>query len=562
MVVERAQRRPDGHRRDLARQRLGLTDLRFGIAAEDGVWHFTAAARRRDARRRLGGGRPRAPRRARPGPPPRRRSKASLELRVDNLGTWGPWLPPGWRLGGALHASASFGGRFGAPQYTGHVEGARPQRCATSSKASTSPTAASRSRLQGTSAHIETLHRQGRRRHAALEGDAAFDDVADGAAAPRARPLRAARRASIGASSPAAPRRCASTRRRSRSTATSRSTKASSTSPAPMRRRSAATSRSCAGRRRAGAAAAALAQAQAAGAPSSRHAARARSALDLRVDMGEKLRVRGRGLDAGLRGELHLTSPERPARRRRHAARGRRHVPGLRPEARHRPRRAHLRGPVENPRLDIEATRPNLDVRVGVAVTGTALNPRIRLFSEPELSDIDKLSWLVLGRASETTGGADTALLQHAALALLSGEGPGRDRPADQGDRPRRDLGAADARAPPRTRSSASASRSRSAGTSATSAASNAPPARWQLIYRVAQRVTVRAAGRRRQRGRRDLDLALEIGASLGRDVPVGLGDVVLHEGLDRRRGIDARRIEIELPLVARRASAPAKLAR
>ncbi len=29
-------------------------------------------------------------------------------------------------------------------------------------------------------------------------------------------------------------------------------------------------------------------------------------------------------------------------------------------------------GAVENPRLDIEATRPNLDVRVGVAITGTA----------------------------------------------------------------------------------------------------------------------------------------------------------------------------------------------
>src|SRR4029450_12584702 len=51
-------------------------------------------------------------------------------------------------------------------------------------------------------------------------------------------------------------------------------------------------------------------------------------------------------------------------------------------------------GPVENPRLDIEATRPNLDVRVGVLVTGTALNPRVRLFSEPEMSEMDKLSWL------------------------------------------------------------------------------------------------------------------------------------------------------------------------
>src|SRR6185436_7946401 len=29
---------------EIATQRLGLSDLRFGIAAEGGVWHFTAAA--------------------------------------------------------------------------------------------------------------------------------------------------------------------------------------------------------------------------------------------------------------------------------------------------------------------------------------------------------------------------------------------------------------------------------------------------------------------------------------------------------------------------------------
>jgi translocation and assembly module TamB len=86
-------------------------------------------------------------------------------------------------------------------------------------------------------------------------------------------------------------------------------------------------------------------------------------------------------------------------------------------------------GLAENPRLDIEATRPNLDLRVGVAVTGTALNPRVRLFSEPEMSDTDKLSWLVLGRAPEGLGRTDTALLQRAALALLAGEGAGPTDP-------------------------------------------------------------------------------------------------------------------------------------
>jgi translocation and assembly module TamB len=147
--------------------------------------------------------------------------------------------------------------------------------------------------------------------------------------------------------------------------------------------------------------------------------------LDLRVAMGDKLRIRGRGLDAGLRGDLHLTSAGGPL-----SLNGTlRAVDGT--------YRAYAQklsidrgvitfvGPFENPRLDIEATRPNLDVRVGVQVSGTALNPRVRLFSEPDMADIDKLSWLLLGRESEGAGSNDTALLQSAALALLSGEGPG-----------------------------------------------------------------------------------------------------------------------------------------
>ncbi len=35
-------------------QQLGLTDLRLGVAADDGVWHLTAGAGRREPRRRLG----------------------------------------------------------------------------------------------------------------------------------------------------------------------------------------------------------------------------------------------------------------------------------------------------------------------------------------------------------------------------------------------------------------------------------------------------------------------------------------------------------------------------
>jgi translocation and assembly module TamB len=143
-------------------------------------------------------------------------------------------------------------------------------------------------------------------------------------------------------------------------------------------------------------------------------------------------------------------------------------------------------------RLDIIAVRPNIDARVGVAVTGTLANPRVRLFSEPEMTEIDKLSWLVLGRPSDGLGGTDTALLQRAAVALLAGED---QAPTDQ---LLQQLGISDF------------SLRQTEGTTRETIVSlgrqlsqrwylgyersvNATTGTWQLIYRVAQRVTVRA---------------------------------------------------------------------
>ena len=134
-------------------------------------------------------------------------------------------------------------------------------------------------------------------------------------------------------------------------------------------------------------------------------------------------------------------------------------------------------GPIENPRLDIEATRPE-PRRAGRRDRSPA--PRSTRASacspSPTMSDMDKLSWLLLGRANDGTGDNDTALLQRAALALLSGEGPGAT------DRVVESIGLDEIsvrqspRATPARPSSASASSSRRTGTSATSAASTPPP--------------------------------------------------------------------------------------
>jgi translocation and assembly module TamB len=140
------------------------------------------------------------------------------------------------------------------------------------------------------------------------------------------------------------------------------------------------------------------------------------------VDAGQKLRVTGRGLDTGLRGKLRVSAPGN-----RMAINGSINTDNGTYAAYGQKLEIDrgiisFSGAVENPRLDILALRPNVDVRVGVSITGNVLTPRVRLFSEPDMSDADKLSWLVLGRAPEGLGRNDTALLQRAAVALLAGE--------------------------------------------------------------------------------------------------------------------------------------------
>ena len=142
---------------------------------------------------------------------------------------------------------------------------------------------------------------------------------------------------------------------------------------------------------------------------------------DLAIDLGEKLRVRGSGVDARLTGALALrgTLPEAPrafgtvrVRDGSYSAYGQKLDISR--------GRVVFNGPIDNPALDLTALRPNLPLEVGVSLTGTVLSPRIRLVSRPEMNDADKLSWLVLGTAPDgAQTGAQTAALQAAAATLF-----------------------------------------------------------------------------------------------------------------------------------------------
>lgn len=149
--------------------------------------------------------------------------------------------------------------------------------------------------------------------------------------------------------------------------------------------------------------------------------------VQIRLDLGSDFQVQGQGLNTRLMGQVLLVS--------NNATRG---MPRLTGQVRTEGGRykaygqqlnidtgvLRFNGPYDNPSLDIIALRPNLSQRVGVQVSGTALSPRIRLYADPDMPDADKLAWLVLGR-SAASGGAESAVLQQAALALLGGNGKG-----------------------------------------------------------------------------------------------------------------------------------------
>ena len=77
--------------------------------------------------------------------------------------------------------------------------------------------------------------------------------------------------------------------------------------------------------------------------------------------------------------------------------------------------------------LAVEAVRSedameDEDVTVGVRVSGLATAPKVTLFSDPEMSQADKLSYLLRGRSSNASGGSGDDMM----TAMLLGAGIGQ----------------------------------------------------------------------------------------------------------------------------------------
>ncbi len=392
---------------------LGLTDVRVGLTARDGRWTLTPLFRGRSLGEVSGSAVVQTTPESRR-PPDASPLSGTLQARVADIGIWGPWVPAGWRLAGELRTQATLSGTLGQPRLTGDVNGSRiAVRNLLQGISVSDGTLAIK--LDGDKARIEQMSVKSGEGTLTVTGDAELGSQPRARLAIEAKKFRVIGRVDRNAVASGSAQLLFTPERGQldgRFTVDEGLFDASR-SDAPSLDDDVTVQRP-------GDAAAAAREEQ---------APRRNFVLNLELDLGERLRVKGRGLDTGLRGGLKLSTPG-----------GRLAINGsIRTDqgtyAAYGQKLEIERGivtfigPVDDPRLDILALRPNIDVRVGVAITGTAVAPRVRLYSEPDMGETEKLSWLVLGRAPDGLGRNDTALLQRAAVALLSGEG---DAPTDQ----------------------------------------------------------------------------------------------------------------------------------
>ncbi len=159
-----------------------------------------------------------------------------------------------------------------------------------------------------------------------------------------------------------------------------------------------------------------------------------RFSVDIDADLGNQLYFNGRGLSTRLAGALSLRAQPKSALRVLGSVRA---VSGtfdaygqyLTIER----GILNFQGPIETAGLNVLALRKGLAVEAGVEITGSVAEPRVRLVSEPNVPDTEKLSWIVVGRGQDQAGSSDSALLLSAATAILGGSSDSLPRQIAQG---------------------------------------------------------------------------------------------------------------------------------
>ncbi len=391
-------------------QAMGLSELRLAVSAHEGLWNFTPVLRGSRIGEISGLVK------AQTTPERRWPDKAapidgSVTLQVADIGIWSAWVPAGWRLAGAVKGTAGLSGTFGEPLFTGSLGGSglAVRNLLQGVNISDGQVAV---KLDGETATIERFTLRGGDGSATVTGGAKLGRSPQAKLQLVAERFRLVGRVDrlVTASGKLDIELQQDQARVDGKLKLDEMVFDASRSDAPSLDDDVTV-------RRPG---------RIEDQPTDPNAGKSKFnlALGIDIDLGEKARFKGWGIDTGLEGQLRLTSPGgRPAvigtistENGTFANYGQKLVieRGI----------VAFSGPLGNPRLDVLALRPNPDnMRVGVTLTGNLLTMRIRLYSEPEMSENDKLAWLMLGRAPDSLGRNETALLQRAAVALLSGDG-------------------------------------------------------------------------------------------------------------------------------------------
>ena len=148
--------------------------------------------------------------------------------------------------------------------------------------------------------------------------------------------------------------------------------------------------------------------------------------LDLQIDMGPRFVFVGRGLNTALTGTMRMRMNDNGSLQASGSiATNGGQYEGYGQQLEIERGILKFQGSPSNPSLNVRALRKGLLVEAGVEVTGNVANPQVRLVSEPNVPDNDKISWLILGREADQLGVNDASLLLTAAGAIFGSDGSG-----------------------------------------------------------------------------------------------------------------------------------------
>ncbi|QLI80063.1 translocation/assembly module TamB domain-containing protein [Chitinibacter fontanus] len=149
--------------------------------------------------------------------------------------------------------------------------------------------------------------------------------------------------------------------------------------------------------------------------------------MQLDIDLGDNLMFRGYGLESRLAGKIRLRATPNmllAASGTINTEEGEYKAYGQKLEI----ERGVLsfQGPIDNPKLDILAIRRNQAVEAGVQVKGSAYSPQVSLYSDPNVPDAEKISWLLFGHGADSMEKSDGALALQLLNSLAANGGNGQ----------------------------------------------------------------------------------------------------------------------------------------